>query len=84
MKPINLKIKGLNSFVEEQEIDFERLTEAGFFGILDKQEAVSQPHLLPLLIKQTITVMLISSPWKTLSNIYILTECQWLTKEKLG
>lgn len=33
MKPINLKIKGLNSFVEEQEIDFERLTEAGFFGI---------------------------------------------------
>lgn len=33
MKPINLKIKGLNSFIEEQEIDFERLMEKGLFGI---------------------------------------------------
>ena len=33
MKPIKLKIKGLNSFIEEQTIDFERLTDRGFFGI---------------------------------------------------
>lgn len=33
MKPINLKIKGLNSFEEEQEIDFVALTRGGFFGI---------------------------------------------------
>jgi exonuclease SbcC len=33
MKPRRLRIKGLNSFIEEQEIDFERLTEKGLFGI---------------------------------------------------
>ena len=33
MKPIELKIKGLNSFNEEQVIDFEKLTERGLFGI---------------------------------------------------
>ena len=33
MRPIRLKIKGLNSFIEEQVIDFEKLTEKGLFGI---------------------------------------------------
>lgn len=33
MKPIKLKVKGLNSFIEEQEIDFEKLSKNGFFGI---------------------------------------------------
>ncbi|QAS61776.1 SbcC/MukB-like Walker B domain-containing protein [Clostridium septicum] len=33
MKSIKLKIKGLNSFIEEQTIDFEKLTDRGFFGI---------------------------------------------------
>ncbi|WP_368489177.1 AAA family ATPase [Clostridium sp. BJN0013] len=33
MKPISLKIKGLNSFENTQEIDFEKLTERGIFGI---------------------------------------------------
>lgn len=33
MRPISLKIKGLNSFMEEQEIDFRRLTSMGLFGI---------------------------------------------------
>ena len=33
MKPINLKIKGLNSFIEQQEINFETLTDRGLFGI---------------------------------------------------
>lgn len=33
MRPIKLKIKGLNSFIEEQTIDFENLTDRGLFGI---------------------------------------------------
>lgn len=33
MKPINLKIKGLNSFIDSQEINFEKLTDKGLFGI---------------------------------------------------
>ena len=33
MKPIRLEIKGLNSFIEKQVIDFEKLTERGLFGI---------------------------------------------------
>lgn len=33
MKPIRLKISGLNSFTEEQVINFELLTEKGLFGI---------------------------------------------------
>lgn len=33
MKPISLKIKGLNSFIEEQNIDFLKLTDRGLFGI---------------------------------------------------
>lgn len=33
MKPIKLKIKGLNSFIEEQIIDFEKLGSRGLFGI---------------------------------------------------
>lgn len=33
MKPKMLRIVGLNSFQEEQKIDFERLTEKGLFGI---------------------------------------------------
>ncbi|MFR5945946.1 MAG: SbcC/MukB-like Walker B domain-containing protein [Clostridium sp.] len=33
MRPIKLKIKGLNSFIEEQTIDFDKLTDRGLFGI---------------------------------------------------
>ncbi len=33
MRPIWMKIKGLNSFLETQEIDFKRLTSQGLFGI---------------------------------------------------
>ncbi len=33
MKPILLRISGLNSFIEEQTIDFSKLTEKGLFGI---------------------------------------------------
>lgn len=33
MKPIRLEIKGLNSFIENQVVDFEKLTSKGLFGI---------------------------------------------------
>ncbi len=33
MKPISMKMKGLNSFLEVQEVDFEKLTSQGLFGI---------------------------------------------------
>ncbi|TCO74934.1 SbcC/MukB-like Walker B domain-containing protein [Marinisporobacter balticus] len=33
MKPITLKISGLNSFMKEQKIDFKTLTDKGLFGI---------------------------------------------------
>lgn len=33
MKPINLKIKGINSYVSEQTVDFARLAESNIFGI---------------------------------------------------
>lgn len=33
IKPLKLKISGLNSFIEEQTIDFEELTKLGLFGI---------------------------------------------------
>ncbi|WP_300276867.1 AAA family ATPase [Peptacetobacter sp.] len=36
MRPIKLEIKGLNSYVNRQIIDFEKLTERGLFGIFGK------------------------------------------------
>ena len=33
MRPIKIKIRGFNSFLEEQEIDFEKLGKLGIFGI---------------------------------------------------
>ncbi len=33
MKPIYLTLRGLNSFMEEQQVDFSRLTEMGLFGV---------------------------------------------------
>lgn len=33
MKPLRLKFKGINSFSEQTEIDFEKLTRSGLFGI---------------------------------------------------
>lgn len=33
MKPVKLQFKGINSFSEQTEIDFERLTKSGIFGI---------------------------------------------------
>lgn len=42
MKPKKLVIKGLNSFIEKQEIDFETLVNRGLFGIFGLQ-AVENP-----------------------------------------
>lgn len=33
MKPISISIKGFNSFLDEQSIDFEELGKMGIFGI---------------------------------------------------
>ena len=33
MRPINLKIQGINSYVTEQEINFDKLSESNLFGI---------------------------------------------------
>ena len=33
MRPIKLTIKGLNIFIEEQTVDFDKLTSRGLFGI---------------------------------------------------
>ncbi|ELC8443928.1 AAA family ATPase [Clostridium perfringens] len=33
MKPIKLEVKGLNSFIDKQVVDFQKLTERGLFGI---------------------------------------------------
>ena len=38
MRPVWMKIKGLNSFLEAQEVDFELLGNQGLFGILVLQE----------------------------------------------
>lgn len=42
MKPINLKIKGLNSFQEEQSIDFLNLQIGGSLEYLVQQEVGNQ------------------------------------------
>ena len=34
MKPVKLKIKGINSFTDEQIVDFEKLSKEGLFGIV--------------------------------------------------
>ena len=39
MRPIWIKIKGLNSFLEPQEIDFQELTGKGFSESSDLREA---------------------------------------------
>ena len=39
MRPIWIKIKGLNSFLEPQEIDFQELTGEGFSGSSGRREA---------------------------------------------
>lgn len=68
MKPIKLKIKGLNSFIEEQTIDFEKLTEAGLFGIFGPTGSGKSTVL------DGITLALYGSVARNSSN-YINTNC---------
>ncbi len=44
MRPIKLRIKGLNSFMDEQIIDFDKLTDRGFLESLDQLEVGNQPY----------------------------------------
>lgn len=68
MRPIKLKIKGLNSFIEEQTIDFKKLTENGFFGIFGPTGSGKSTVL------DGITLALYGSVARNSSN-YINTNC---------
>lgn len=47
MRPLQLKLKGINSYREEQVIDFETLTSQGLFGIFGPTEAESLLFQMP-------------------------------------
>ena len=47
MKPIALKIAGLHSFREEQEIPFDKLSELGVFVFLARPAAANLPFSMP-------------------------------------
>ncbi len=38
MKPIKLEVKGLNSFIDKQVVEFDKLTERGLLVFLDLLE----------------------------------------------
>ena len=47
MRPIELKIKGINSYREEQVINFNQLTSQGIFlEFLDQLEVANQQYLM--------------------------------------
>lgn len=71
MKPIKLKIKGLNSFIEEQTIDFEKLTDRGLFGIFGPTGSGKSTIL------DGITLALYGDVSRKSSN-YINTNCERL------
>ncbi|MCE5221706.1 MAG: AAA family ATPase [Clostridium sp.] len=71
MKPIKLKIKGLNSFIEDQTIDFDKLTDRGFFGIFGPTGSGKSTIL------DGITLSLYGSMSRKSSN-YINTNCDRL------
>ncbi len=71
MRPIKLKIKGLNSFIDEQTIDFDKLTDRGFFGIFGPTGSGKSTIL------DGITLALYGSLSRKSSN-YINTNCDRL------
>ena len=71
MRPIKLKIKGLNSFIEEQTVDFEKLTDRGLFGIFGKTGSGKSTIL------DGITLALYGDVSRKSSN-YINTNCDKL------
>ena len=72
MKPIKLKVKGLNSFIEEQVIDFEKLTSKGLFGIFGPTGSGKSTVL------DGITLALYGDLSRKSSN-YINTNCKTLS-----
>lgn len=72
MKPIKLKVKGLNSFIEEQVIDFEKLTSKGLFGIFGPTGSGKSTIL------DGITLALYGDLSRKSSN-YINTNCKTLS-----
>ena len=61
MKPISMKMKGLNSFLEVQEIDFEKLTSQGLFGIFGPTGSGKTSILdgmTPALLPETVPITL--------------------------
>lgn len=71
MKPIKLRIKGLNSFQEEQSIDFLKLTDSGLFGIFGPTGSGKSTIL------DGITIALYGSMARKSSN-FINTNCDRL------
>ena len=71
MKPIKLRVKGLNSFIDEQIVDFEELTERGFFGIFGPTGSGKSTIL------DGITLALYGDVARKSSN-YINTNCERL------
>lgn len=72
MKPIKLKVKGLNSFIEEQVIDFGKLTSKGLFGIFGPTGSGKSTIL------DGITLALYGDLSRKSSN-YINTNCKTLS-----
>ena len=48
MRPIKLEIKGLNSFIEKQTIDFDKLTKRGLFGIFGPTGQTKEEKILTI------------------------------------
>lgn len=71
MRPIKLRIKGLNSFIDEQTIDFDKLTDRGFFGIFGPTGSGKSTIL------DGITLALYGNVARKSSN-YINTNCERL------
>lgn len=72
MKPIKLRIRGLNSFIDEQIIDFDKLTDRGLFGIFGPTGSGKSTIL------DGITLALYGNVSRKSSN-YINTNCDKLS-----
>lgn len=72
MKPIKLRIRGLNSFIDEQIIDFDKLTDRGLFGIFGPTGSGKTTIL------DGITLALYGNVSRKSSN-YINTNCERLS-----
>ena len=53
MRPIRLELTGLNSYIDKQVIDFEKLIERGLFGIFGTTGSGKSTILDAITIKQS-------------------------------